>query len=252
VNSESAPERAGATLLGVPHATSAPGAALVLLAAGEGRRVGHETNKVLLALRGRPVFTWAARRATSVPGLRDVVLVIRDGDQAAIHESLARDLPGTEVTVVTGGSSRHASEWRALSALRPAIERGELDVVVIHDAARPLASAALFRDVIGSAARHGGALPVVDQPALVRLDPDQGPVTDRTVVVQTPQAFRAAPLLDAYTAADRDGFLGTDTASCVERYTDLPVVGVAGDAGNVKITFPEDLALAERLLPASA
>lgn len=225
--------------------------AVVLLAAGQGRRVGHDTNKVLLPLAGRPVLTWAVGRAASVPGVGPVVLVIRDADQDAVQAVLADDPAGRDVTVVTGGSSRHASEWRALCALRPAIERGEIDVVVIHDAARPLASADLFHHVIESAARHGGALPVVDQPALVRVRAGDGPVTDRTVAVQTPQAFRAGALLAAYGAADRDGFVGTDTASCVERYTDLPVQCVAGDARNIKITFPEDLALAERLLAAS-
>ncbi len=69
--------------------------------------------------------------------------------------------------------------------------------------------------------------------------------------MQTPQAFRAGPLLGAYAAADRDGFVGTDTASCIEHYTDLPVHCVPGDARNIKITFPEDLALAERLLATS-
>ena len=66
--------------------------------------------------------------------------------------------------------------------------------------------------------------------------------------MQTPQAFLAAPLLEAYRRADTDGFVGTDTASCIERYTDLPVLCVPGDGGNIKITFPEDLFLAERLL----
>jgi len=235
----------------VSDANPTPRAAVVMLAAGEGRRVGHETNKVLLPLAGRPVLAWAVGRAAALPGVGPVVLVIRDGDQDAVREALASHPAGVDVIVVTGGPSRHASEWHALGALRPAIEHGDIDVVVIHDAARPLASADLFRAVIESAARHGGALPVVDQPAVIRRDADGGPVTERTVAVQTPQAFRAVPLLGAYAAADRDGFVGTDTASCIEHYTDLPVHCVPGDARNIKITFPEDLALAERLLATS-
>jgi len=229
-------------------APSGPRAALVMLAAGEGRRVGHDTNKVLLPLAGRRVFTWAVRWATTLPHVSHVVLVIRDGDQDSVRSALARELPDTAVTVVTGGASRHESEWKALCALRPAIEGGETDVVVIHDAARPLASAELFRDVIAAAERYGGALPVTEQPALAPLHDGGAQVTDRTVAVQTPQAFRAEPLLAAYTAAEREGFVGTDTASCVERYTDVPVHCVTGDARNIKITFPEDLFLAERLL----
>jgi len=219
-----------------------------MLAAGEGRRVGHDTNKVLLPLSGRRVFTWSIRWAQTLAHVTEIVLVIREVDRPVVMSALARELPDTPVTVVTGGDSRHQSEWKALQALAPMIESGDTDVVVIHDAARPLAGAQVFLDVIGSAHSHGGALPVRDQPALTQLD-DSAPAPDRrTVAVQTPQAFLAAPLLAAYRKADRDGFVGTDTASCVERYTDVEVRCVPGDAGNIKITFPEDLFLAERLL----
>ena len=74
-------------------------------------------------------------------------------------------------------------------------------------------------------------------------------MTDGAVVaVQTPQAFAAGPLLEAYRRAERDGFVGTDTASCIERYTDLASTACPATRGNIKITFPEDLFLAERLL----
>ena len=223
-------------------------AALVVLAAGEGSRVGHDTNKVLLPLAGRRVFTWSIRWAHSLPQVAQVVLVIREGDREQVTRALARELRDVRVIVVVGGSSRHESEWNALQALAPAIESGETDVVVIHDAARPLAAAQVFLDVIDAATRHGGALPVRDQPALTTLDESAQPVERRTVAVQTPQAFRAGPLLEAYSRASADAFVGTDTASCVERYTDVAVRCVPGDAGNIKITFPEDLFLAERLL----
>jgi 2-C-methyl-D-erythritol 4-phosphate cytidylyltransferase len=224
-----------------------PRVALVLLAAGEGRRVGHDTNKVLLPLAGRRVFTYAARWALTVPGIVRVVLVIRESDRAVVEETLPRELPDAHVELVVGGATRHESEHSALEALRSEIEAGGVDVVVIHDAARPLAGGALFNDVVGAAHVHGGALPVCDQPALISVD---GKVVERrrTVAVQTPQAFRAQPLLSAYTQAAAEDFIGTDTASCVEHFTELRVHCVAGDAANVKITYPEDLFLAERLL----
>jgi 2-C-methyl-D-erythritol 4-phosphate cytidylyltransferase len=223
-------------------------AALVVLAAGEGSRVGHDTNKVLLPLAGRRVFTWSIRWAHSLPQVSRVVLVIREADRDQVVRALDRELPEVEVAVVVGGATRHESEWKALQALAPSIEAGATDVVVIHDAARPLAGAQLFRDVIDAAQLYGGALPVRDQPALTTLDAGAEPEARRTVAVQTPQAFRAGPLLAAYSRADEDAFVGTDTASCVERYTDVAVRCVPGDAGNIKITFPEDLFLAERLL----
>lgn len=222
----------------------------MLLAAGEGRRVGAGTNKVLLPLLGEPVFAWSLRTALDLPGVEHVVLVIRPDDRAAVDEGLdlvAETHPGARVWIAAGGETRHASEWSALRALADAVDRGEIDVVAIHDTARPLADADLFTAVVRSADEHGGALPVRTQHALVPRDPDRRLLTG-LVAVQTPQAFRAAPLLEAYRQAERDGFTGTDTASCVERYTALEIHCVESPATNVKITFPEDVALAEHLL----
>ncbi len=224
-----------------------PRAALVMLAAGEGRRSGHHTNKVLLPLAGRRVFTWSIRWARLLPSITHTVLVVREEDREVVQAVVQREIDPPTVQIVIGGDSRHASEWMALQALKPAIEAGEVDVVVIHDAARPLAGTALFDAVIAAAAEHGGAIPVRDQPHLASRGAGDESL-ERVVAVQTPQAFLAQPLLEAYGRASGDGFVGTDTASCMERYTDVPVHCVPGDAGNIKITFPEDLFLAERLL----
>jgi 2-C-methyl-D-erythritol 4-phosphate cytidylyltransferase len=218
-----------------------------MLAAGDGRRSGHHTNKVLLPLAGRRVFTWSIRWAQLLPEVRRTLLVIREQDRDLVLRTLDREVGAPDVEVVVGGDSRHGSEWEALQVLAPAIEDDEIDVVVIHDAARPLASTDMFADVIETAARYGCALPANDQGQLACLDPDDAP-PERVVAVQTPQAFAAAPLLAAYRRAHVDGFTGTDTASCIERYTEEPVHCVEGDAGNIKITFPDDLFLAERLL----
>ncbi|GAA5135168.1 IspD/TarI family cytidylyltransferase [Alloalcanivorax gelatiniphagus] len=223
-------------------------AAVVMLAAGEGRRSGHHTNKVLLPLAGRGVFTWPIESARRLATVTHTVLVIREEDRETVMATLDREVGPPEVVVVAGGDSRHSSEWQALQALAPAIEAGEIDVVVIHDAARPLAVTSMFASVIEAALEHGGAIPVRDQGHLAALEEDGDEPPDRVVAVQTPQAFRAGPLLEAYRLADADGFVGTDTASCMERYTEVPVLCVPGDAGNIKITFPEDLFLAERLL----
>lgn len=228
----------------------APRTAVILLAAGEGRRVGAGTNKVLLPLLGEPVFTWSLRRVLGLPGVTEVVLVIRPEDRAEIDGGLdlvAAVHPGARIWLVHGGSTRHGSEWNALRAVAAAVDAGELDVVAIHDAARPLADEALFTAVVRSAHQHGGALPVRAQRSLAARRAGRS-LDGELVAVQTPQAFRAAPLLDAYRQAERDGFTGTDTASCVERYTDLEIHCVDSPATNIKITFPEDVSLAERLL----
>ena len=224
-----------------------PRTAVVLVAAGAGTRVGAAGNKVLLPLLGVPVLAWSLRTVCSLPYVDHVVVVARADDLDAVGGLLREHLPEErEATLVTGGLTRHDSEWNGLRALRGPVAAGALDVVAVHDAARPLADAALFDATVLAAQEHGGALPVRPQPGLVTRD-GRRHVTG-LVGVQTPQAFRAGPLLDAYARAERDGFTGTDTAGCVRAYTDLAVHGVPGPATNLKITFPEDVALAARLL----
>ena len=221
-------------------------AAVVILAAGSGSRVGAETNKVLLPLGDSTVLGHSVRAALAVADLARLVLGVRAGDEDAVRDAVAPLLGDREVRVVPGGATRHASEWAALQVLAEDIEAGLVDVVAVHDGARPLADPALFEATIAAAREHGGALPVVELPGL--LGRDLRPVADHLVGVQTPQAFRAVPLLEAHRRAAAEGYESTDTAACFERYSELPVVAVPGGAANLKVTFPEDLAVAERLL----
>jgi 2-C-methyl-D-erythritol 4-phosphate cytidylyltransferase len=221
---------------------------VVLLAAGSGTRVGAGTNKVLLPLAGAPVLAWSLRHVRSLAYVDQVVVVHRPRDRAPVEEVLAAEAEGLRVTLVEGGDTRHASEWQALQVLAADIDADRLDVVAVHDTARPLAGPDLFDAVITTAARHGGAIPVRTQHGLLHRDQAAGPGSPQLVAVQTPQAFAAGPLLAAYRKAATEGFTGTDTASCLETYTDVRVHGVAAPATNLKITFPEDVALAQRLL----
>jgi 2-C-methyl-D-erythritol 4-phosphate cytidylyltransferase len=127
-----------------------------------------------------------------------------------------------------------------------------VDVVLLHDAARPLVSPALITAVLRAARDHGGAVPALPADDLVTVSGDvvTGPPLDAAVRAQTPQAFRAAPLIDAYERAAAEGFTGTDTASCMERYAAVPVHWVPGDQHNIKITYPHDLTIARQFLAA--
>jgi 2-C-methyl-D-erythritol 4-phosphate cytidylyltransferase len=227
-----------------------PPAAIVLLAGGSGQRVGADRNKVLLPLDGVAVLAHSVRTALRVAGVHRVVVVVRPDERADVTAALAPHLGTHDVWLVDGGEERHDSEYAALQALRADIVAGEIEVVAIHDAARPLASPALFRTVIDVAATSGSAVPAlrVDQ-----LNDARGALgAPDLAVVQTPQAFAAGGLLAAYDAADADRFVGTDTAACLERYSGVAVRAVPGERRNFKITFAEDLLLAEELLAASA
>ncbi len=219
--------------------------AVVVLAAGSGTRFGHSTNKVWLPLNGLRIISHSLLNATaSFPDCR-VVLVIDPDDLEMAREVLVREVPEIGVELVNGGQTRHESEFNALKHLTSDIEAGNVDVVLIHDGARPLASSRLFNEVAKAAEIHGGALPAIDvDPLEIDIVTD-----DRIARVQTPQAFRAKAVLSAYIRADEEGFTGTDTAACMEQYfPETESVAVLGEVTNIKITYPHDLELAEKIV----
>jgi 2-C-methyl-D-erythritol 4-phosphate cytidylyltransferase len=208
----------------------------IVVAGGSGRRFGQLKQFALLG--GRPVLHWAVAACRTCSA--GVVLVVPDA-------SGDHDPHGADV-VVTGGATRADSVRRGLAAV-PA----DADVVLVHDAARPLASPDLFVAVIGAVTEGGadGAVPGVPPSDTIKAVDESGRVTDtldRTtlVAVQTPQAFRAAPLRSAHVAASTGA---TDDAMLVEALGGTVRV-VPGEPANLKITDPGDLGAAERLLAA--
>ena len=232
---------------------SAPTAAALVLAGGSGSRVGATLNKVYLPLAGRPMIAWSLRAMVGAPGIGTVLLVCRAADRTTAQELLAGNPDWAGVELVTGGATRQASELAGLHRLAGRIRTGSVDVVLVHDGARPLVSDRLVATVLRTARQVGGAVPGLPRDDLVWAGTDArgrlGPAPPGLVAVQTPQGFRAGPLLAAYEEAHRCGFAGTDTASCVQRFApDLAIRAVPGEGHNIKITYPHDLAVAERVL----
>ncbi|WP_283614530.1 IspD/TarI family cytidylyltransferase [Mycolicibacterium poriferae] len=237
-------------------------AVAVVLAAGLGTRVGADGNKAYLPLAGRSMLAWSLLTPAEHPDIDRTILVFRRGERDLAAATLRRELPHAVVELVEGGDTRHASEFNVLGHLAPDIEAGTVDVIAIHDAARPLAGPEMYRNAVALAREHGGALPAlplrhVAGVADATLVAGVAPATLRPTVgqgelmrVQTPQAFRAPELWRAYRCAERDGFTGTDTSSCVEHYTDLEVRTFPGSATNLKVTYLRDVAVADLLLNA--
>jgi 2-C-methyl-D-erythritol 4-phosphate cytidylyltransferase len=229
--------------------SSGPATAVVVLAGGSGLRIRHDRNKAYLPLGDRTAVGLSLETmATAVgPSLRRLLLVVRTDDRELAERTVAAELPRPPVPVelVVGGVSRHGSEQRALHRLEPAIRAGDLDLVLIHDAARPLCSPRLVRQLVRTAHAHGGAVPGLAADDLAAVDDGAlAPPAGRLVRVQTPQVFAAAPVLEAYRRADEAGFEGTDTSACVERFSSLRVMHVEGEEQNFKITYPHDLQVA--------
>lgn len=223
----------------------------VVLAAGLGTRVGADGNKAYLPLAGRSMLIWSLATISELVDVARTVLVFRPGEFELARYTVGRELADAPVELVEGGSTRHASEFNVLRHLAADIEAGTIDVVAIHDAARPLAGPEMFQTAISVARQFGGALPALPITGLVRVGEtgmDSVAGLGAAVRVQTPQAFRASGLLHAYRSAERDEFEGTDTASCVERYTDMQIHTFGGQAANLKVTYPRDIVVAQRLL----
>lgn len=225
------------------------GTAAIVPAAGRGERLGPGTPKALRDLGGVPMLVHAVTllsRARSV----DRVVVAAPPDQVdRVRQLLAGHQVGAEVAVVPGGSSRQESVRRALRALPP-----DVDVVLVHDAARPLTPVDLV-DAVAAAVRAGAAavvpaLPVTDTVKRVDATGAVAQTLDRAALraVQTPQGFVRDVLEAAHAAARDDGVVDvTDDAGLVER-VGVPVRVVPGAEEAFKVTRPLDLLLAEAVL----
>jgi 2-C-methyl-D-erythritol 4-phosphate cytidylyltransferase len=219
-------------------------AGAILLGGGRGERLSGPDPKAFASLDGRTLLERAVTAAESARGVEGFVVVAPPG-----WEGRARTVVGPRsglVDVVAGGATRQESVRRGLDALPEAF-----DVVICHDVARPVASPALFEAVLHGLAGVDGVVPSVPLVDTVKRV-DDGVVAetvhrDGLVVVQTPQAFRRAALVEAHRAAEADGFIGTDDAALLER-AGFRVAVVPGDPANIKITGPEDLPLASALL----
>ena len=219
----------------------------IIVAGGSGTRFGAQLPKQFLELAAKPILMrtinafWENR-----DGSFDVIITLPTGQMELWRALCERHGFVVPHRVVPGGETRWHSVKNALDSIG---DIADVDVIAVHDGVRPLATANLINRVLDAARRDGAAIPVVPLNDSVRqLDGDGGShALDRSSLraVQTPQAFDARLLIDAYRQPFDPTF--TDDASVVERYGHQ-VTLVEGDPQNLKITRPMDLALAEYLL----
>ncbi len=220
----------------------------LIVAAGSGERLGADRPKALVELAGRPLVQWSIDALAGVSAIEQIVVAMPPGAYPA--PGLA---PADRLLFVDGGASRSQSVGMALAAARE--HAGEADLVLVHDAARPMVTAALAETVIAALeqdpAAHAAiaAMPVTD--TVKRVDP-VGAVhetLDRSELwaVQTPQVFRREDLERALDVAPEELARATDDAWLIERGGGKVIVVKASDE-NLKVTTPLDLRLAELLL----
>lgn len=218
---------------------------LIVPAAGTGSRMKSEVPKPFLRVGGKTVLEHTLSAFSGIDSIHEVIVPSTGPYREQILAAIASALPKAKGRVVDGGSERMFSVWNALRMVSP-----DSDLVAVHDAVRPFVSEKTIRDVIRTAEAQGAALPGLPvSDTLKKAGPDTRirSTVDRNHVftVQTPQVFRRDILMASYKKAINSDVFGTDESSLVEM-AGFPVYLVEGNAENVKLTYPQDLILAER------
>jgi 2-C-methyl-D-erythritol 4-phosphate cytidylyltransferase len=223
----------------------------ILVAAGEGRRIGVPTPKAYLSIGGRPIVLRALEKFVLAQTINSIVLVVADTEFERCA-SLLRDakLQGKPLTMKGGGPTRQASVLNGLESLD-----SRCDWVVIHDAARPFVSPPRIDECVNAAVINGAAVvgvPARDTIKIVSQDRRivETPPRNALWEIHTPQVFRRDLIVAAHARALRERIEATDDATLVEQLGQTVCV-IEDDRTNMKITTPEDLIIAEALLAAA-
>jgi 2-C-methyl-D-erythritol 4-phosphate cytidylyltransferase len=225
---------------------------VILPAAGIGTRMAATTGgapKQFLQLKGLPILIHSLQAFLGVPRVSAIYVSVRDSEQKRVAELIAEHGLSGKVHVVTGGDTRQDSVANALAALPSTADD---DIVLVHDAVRPLIDSATISRTIDAIEKHGAAIvgtPAIDTIKQVERTADGALITatiPRELIVhaQTPQGARVLLMRKAFAEAKADEFVGTDESSLLER-AGVPVFVVQGHARNFKVTQPGDLEIAE-------
>jgi 2-C-methyl-D-erythritol 4-phosphate cytidylyltransferase len=221
----------------------------VIVAAGKGTRMGAGVDKLFLEVAGRPVVAHTWQRFDDAACIAEIVVVVREGMQAAFNELAEKFSFQKKFRLVAGGVERQDSVWNGLAALSP-----QSEIVAIQDAARPCTSLDLIEATIAAARETGAAVAAQPVTDTIKESAD-GSLISHTIdrsrlwAMQTPQTFRVETIRSALTEVRRQGMVVTDdTAAC--ELIRQPVRLVASASPNPKVTVPADLAYIELLLRA--
>jgi 2-C-methyl-D-erythritol 4-phosphate cytidylyltransferase len=208
-------------------------------------------SKQFTELAGTPILIHTLRKFASVDAVSEIWVALRENEIEGFRDRVTRealDLAKKKIELVVGGEHRQESVANALNAVSAAPD----DIVLVHDAVRPLVTTEIIREVIEAAKKYGAAiagLPAVDTVKQVERTAE-GAMIKATipragvVLAQTPQGFLYSVIKKAFDEAAADGFMGTDEASLAER-SGHAVAVVMGSPRNIKITAPGDMELAE-------
>ena len=218
-------------------------AVAVIVAAGQGTRMGEQHNKLLLPLGTSTILEFCIEPFLKHTGIRKIYLTVASQDRRVFERIIPK-----EVILVEGGKRRQDSVHKAL--LRVLQEKPVPELVLVHDGARPFCSAELIGRILAASFEHGAAIPVIPLVDTIRrVTKEKTEVVERSELfaVQTPQGFRTELLKDASMQAVANNWTVTDDASLVEK-SGGRVATVEGEPQNIKITTSADLDRADWIL----
>ena len=216
-------------------------------AAGASRRMKIGTNKNFLELDGEKMLLRTLKTFSKVERINFFIVVVAENEFDEVEKILCAEKNLKPYKIVVGGSERQYSIANGLKFVPD-----DSDIVLVHDAARPLVNLQTIEEVIDAAEKFDGAIAAVREKNTVKIIDAENfvretPSRSEIVSVQTPQGFKKKILFSAYAAAEKDNFLGTDDSSLVERIGGKIKI-IWSDYSNIKITTPEDLKIAESFL----
>jgi len=220
---------------------------VIFPAAGASRRMNIKTNKNFLKIGSENILLRTLKTFSKIERVKNLIVVVAENEVAQVKNFLSAEKNLKPYKIVVGGSERQYSIANALKFVPE-----DTEIILVHDAARPLISQAVIENVIDAAEKFGGAIAAVPAKNTIKFVDAENfvkstPPRSELVEVQTPQGFKKNILLRAYQKAKEENFLGTDDASLVERLGEKIKI-VESDYKNIKITTPEDLKIAESFL----
>lgn len=216
----------------------------IIVAAGSGSRMKSSKNKLLLPLGGKTVIQRTVKTFEDIPQIGEIIVVCREEEL----ETMSSILPGDKITFVIGGKTRQESVKNAVETIDP----DECETVIIHDGARPLVTKEEILETLEEAKRTGAAATGVFVKDTIKVINDDYVITDtpdrtKLVAIHTPQIFNLKLYLKAMEKAAMQKKDFTDDCKLLENIG-VPVSVVIGEYGNIKITTPEDIPMAQAIL----
>ena len=228
----------------------------VIVAGGKGTRMGADRKKQYLELSGIPVLVHTLNAFELYSRIHAIVLVVPEPDLGYCNRLVSSQSFNTPVHLVAGGIERQDSVANGLNQAAGLCDRPEQTLVMVHDGVRPFVSREILDACLAGAQKIGAVIPALKVSDTIKTVDDGGKIINtldrsRLYRAQTPQTFRLDLGLCAFAHAGKTGFRGTDEAS-VLAHSGIPVGIVPGAETNIKLTTPQDLSMAERILSQSS